>query len=189
MSSPGEIALPLNSGGISVPGAQASAARRRFTEMVASHAPALLALATRLSRTRADAEDLVQETFLKAWRALGSYRPSSRGRAWLLRILLNTARDRGRRRKVAEAARIFRPEPAGDPVEGLARREQLDRVLDVVHALPRRQREALLLRARGGLSHREIAEVMGIREGAVKSHLVQARRALARKLPREVSEW
>lgn len=162
--------------------------RGDFARMARDHATSIYSLAIRLTGNRADAEDLVQETFLKAWRGIGDFEGRSRPRTWLVRILLNTARDRARR---APAARLA-DEPAaagiGDTGDRVARRETLGRVLDAVSDLPPRQREVLLLRARGGLSYREIAEVLGIGEGAVKTHLVTARRKLLRRFGREAAE-
>lgn len=162
--------------------------RAVFGRAVAECSPAVWRLARRLAATRADAEDLFQETFLRAWRGIRRFRGDAAISTWLTRILLNVAHDRRRRARPLPTA-VAPPAPTGaDPADGLARRELLGRVLAAIDRLPRRQRECLLLKARGGLAVREVAEVLGIGEAAVKSHLLAARKKLVRKFGREVDE-
>ncbi len=189
MERPVEIAVPM----ASPPPPRTLAAgsdedRRVFARLVREHAGVLPALARRLAGDAAEAEDLVQETYLRAWRGLPRFRAEARFRTWLCRILLNVARDHHRRRPpVPGAGAPAREGP--DPAEGLARRDLLRRVLSAVDALPPRQREALLLRVQGGLSYREIAKVLGIRRGVVREHLVRARKKLLARFAKEVAEW
>jgi RNA polymerase sigma-70 factor (ECF subfamily) len=183
MDHPTEIALPMSSQSESL------SDRQVFADLVRRHAAGLLGLATRLTADRAEAEDLVQETFLKAWRGIARFRRESKVRTWLTRILINTAHDERRKRRPAARFIPDRPGPGAHPADGMARRDLLHRVLDAVSGLPRRQRETLVLRARGGLSHKEIADILGIRPGVVKLHLVHARKSLFRRFGREVSEW
>jgi RNA polymerase sigma-70 factor (ECF subfamily) len=163
--------------------------RTAFSRGVDRHAPGIWRLARRLAASRADAEDLFQETFLRAWRGIRRFRGEAGLSTWLTRILLNVELDRRRRNRVRSAAPPRRTGPGPDPADQLARREWLDRVLEFVDGLPRRQRECLLLRARAGLPIREVAEMMRIRPAAVKAHLVQARRKLLRRFGREAKEW
>ena len=159
--------------------------RAEFERLVTCHSASIYRLALRLTESPADAEDLVQETFLRAWRGIRRFRGESRYRTWLVRILLNAAANR--RRALGRAAPPEPPPgPNGDPAEATVRRELLRRVLDAVQALPRRQRETILLRARGGLSLDEIAEVLGIGKGVVKVHLHRARRKLLRRFGPEI---
>ncbi len=156
--------------------------------LVTEHSSAIFGLAMRLSGNRTDAEDLVQETYLKAFKGIGKLRKQSSERGWLRRILVNAWRDRYRRSRQT----VPLLDPAGkpsDPAEGLARRDLLRRVIAGIRKLPRRQREALLLRVRGRLSYAEIADAMAIRKGAVKAHLVQARRKLIARFGEEIAEW
>lgn len=161
--------------------------RDAFERLVAEHSDAVWRLALRLAPNRIDAEDLYQEAFLRAWRGIGRFRGEARFGTWITRILVNIAVDRIRRAPPPPAAP---PAPrAVDPADGLACRDLLGRVLSAVAELPRRQRESLLLRARGGLSVAEIARTMKIRPAAVKSHLVAARKKLVAKFGREAAEW
>jgi len=160
-----------------------------FSRVAREHAAGIYRLAFRMTGRAEDAEDLAQETFLRAWRGIRGFRGDARVRTWLIRILLNVAGERARRRRMARLTAEARDGRTGDPGEDLARRDLVRRVLAAVHSLPRRQREAMLLRARGGLSYRDIGEVMGIRPGVVKLHLVAARKRLARKFGNEIREW
>jgi RNA polymerase sigma factor (sigma-70 family) len=163
--------------------------RARFVRHVREHVDLLYGLARRLGPLPDDAEDLVQESLLKAWRGYGRLRRQRDARAWLCRILLNVVHDRRRR----HARLLRRRGPRGgeepDPASHLVDRDVVERVLAGVQDLPLRQRECLLLRARAGLSYREIGDLLGIQEGVVKTHLVRGRRALLRRFGEEVKEW
>jgi RNA polymerase sigma-70 factor (ECF subfamily) len=158
-----------------------------FSLIARRHTADVYRLAFRMTGSAPDADDLVQETFLRAWRGLPGFRGESAVRTWLIRILLNAAGERRRRRKLQQLSVESRDRRIPDPADDLARRDLVGRVLAAVHSLPRRQREAMLLRARGGLSYREIAEVMAIRPEVVKLHLVAARKKLGRKFGKEIS--
>jgi RNA polymerase sigma-70 factor (ECF subfamily) len=160
-----------------------------FGRVAREHAAGIYRLAFRLTGRTEAADDLTQETFLRAWKGIRSFRGESTVRTWLIRILLNTAGERARRKRTVLLAREVDDGRAVDPGVDLARRDLVRRLLVAVDALPRRQREALLLRVRGGLSHREISEVMKIRPGVVKLHLVAARKRLRRSFGDEIAEW
>jgi RNA polymerase sigma-70 factor (ECF subfamily) len=184
MSAPAEIAI------LAAEPAQGTSCPRReaFAGIVREHAASISRLASRVVADPADAEDLVQETFLRAWRGIRRFRGDAKVRTWLARILLNAARDQARRRRPARLTGET-PAPGRDHgAHGAARRDLLARVLAAVHALPRRQRETLLLRARAGLSYEEIAEMLAIRPGVVKLHLVRARKKLRRKFGHEIED-
>lgn len=158
--------------------------RRAFERLVDQHAARVHALARRLGPA-GEADDLVQETFIRAWRGLARFRRDAEVSTWLYRILLNACRDRFRRRalKLPETPERSTPQ---DPARAVAQRELVDRVFLAVEELPPRQREAILLRTRAALSYAEIATVMGVRVGSVKSHLVAARRALVARFGAEL---
>ncbi|MCU0725695.1 MAG: RNA polymerase sigma factor [Planctomycetes bacterium] len=183
MSGPIELPLRMDQAGFPLcSGTALDGFREVFDACVREHGAPLYRLALRLTGAAADAEDLVQEALLRGWRGIASFRGEAALGTWLFRIVLNLGRRRRKR---------FRPLPdelsgVVDPAEKLARRELLDRVMAEVHRLPRRQSEALLLRASAGLGHREIAGVMGITAAAVKSHLAQARRRILARFPGEV---
>ena len=164
--------------------------RQAFERVVEDHAALLHAIARRLL-SAADVEDAVQDTFVKAWRGLDRFRDEANLRTWLVRILLNTCHDRQRRAlrsdRVAPPPARHSSGPSSDPALGAARNEFVARIWDAVETLPLRQREALLLRTKAGLAYQDIARLMGIAEGAVKSHLVQARRKLIEKFGRELT--
>ena len=160
--------------------------RVAFARLVREHAAQLHGVAIRLVSRPADAEDAVQETFLHAWRSLGRFRGEAAPRTWLFRILLNACNDRRRRSLLRRRERPAERSLPVDPARRTARRELVDRVFDAVDELPRRQRECLLLRVRAGLGYAEIASLLEIGVGSVKSHLVQGRRALVHRFGTEL---
>jgi RNA polymerase sigma-70 factor (sigma-E family) len=120
------------------------------------------------------AQDLVQETLVKAYRHWPRVRRADDPDAYVRRILLNEARDRWRRREKAESVARFTVDPAvPDAAEDIVRR---DRVLQALLELPFQQRATVVLRYLEGLSQAETAELLGCSEGTVKS---QSSRALA----------
>ena len=170
------------------------ARRATFARLVRREATIALGVARRLLGDPGEAEDLVQEAFLRAWRHIERLAPEAPARPWFYRILINAGRDRLRRRSVRRREPVRdrrsqgeRHEP--DPASAVAGRELLDRVRTAVERLPLRQRECLLLRTQAGLSYREVAELLGISEGVVKGHLVHARRTLLRRFGAETREW
>lgn len=189
MSAPAEFALGTRARKLTE---VATAAREgegaEFERLVTEHSGSIWGLAMRLSGDRTDAEDLVQETFLKAFKGIRKLQKQGSERSWLRRILVNAWRDRYRRSRETVPLLDLAGAPS-DPAGSLARRDLLERVMAGIGRLPRRQREALLLRVRGRLSYTEIAEAMAIRKGAVKSHLVSARRKLIARFGKEIEEW
>jgi len=133
------------------------------------HAGRLLGLAQRMLGDRAEAEDVVQECFLRAWRSLDRFRGDAAFGTWLYRIAINLCRDRARRR--APTPSLLEPGEAWQAPDVLAR-EQLERAL---RALPVGYREVLLLHDVMELDHGEIAEVLGVARGTSKSQLHKAR--------------
>ena len=154
-----------------------------FTHLVERHQSRLMSAALRMTGVRAIAEELVQETFTRAWREAPRYRPYANGRpgaaAWLSRVLTRLAVDQSRRPRTAalEAA----PEPqdlAKAADDRLIASEQATRVRAAVSALPERQRMAIALAYDVGLSNAEGAAAMATSVGAYELLLVRARRAL-----------
>jgi RNA polymerase sigma-70 factor (ECF subfamily) len=148
--------------------------------------PRVYRFALRLSNDCHVAEDLTQETFLRAWRQRGQLRDASKVRVWLFRITANLWRDRLRRGRspVARACRLEDAE-AGHalPAERvLLGKEELSRALEAMASLPPRQREVLHLSACEGLATAEIADILGISAGAIKAHLSLARKKIRRQL-------
>jgi RNA polymerase sigma-70 factor (ECF subfamily) len=161
--------------------------QRAFGEIVRRHGGRLRALALGFAGGAADADDIVQETFLSFWRTAARWRPDGAPLgAYLTRIAVNRAIDGDRRRRVRrffgleDADDIADTEPAAD--ERLADRQALMAVGRDIRQLPTRQRAAILLAADGERSNGEIAGVMGLSEGAVEQLLVRARRTLRARL-------
>ncbi|MFB9324776.1 RNA polymerase sigma factor [Paenibacillus aurantiacus] len=140
-----------------------------------------------LTRKRELADDIAQDVFVKVYERLYDFRGQSSVRTWLLAITRNTAIDALRsswlKRVILQPVRIERSaSPSAE--EETMRRLAADELWDTVLKLPRKLREVLLLSSHYGQSMREIAELLGISEGTVKSRLHRARAAVNRKLAR-----
>ena len=175
-----------------------------FHALVDRHAPMLFRVAQALTRNRADAEDLMQETFVGAYRGLNNFAGRSSVKTWLVQILTRQAAkawQRGRHHRAARsidaAARADDGTPAGgDGVRGYAGDRALtsashaaavDRRLDVRATLQRLSaphREILVLREIRGLSYEESAEVLEVPRGTVESRLARARAEFRERLTR-----
>ena len=162
--------------------------QRAFAQMVERHSRRATALAARITLNRSDAEEVVQEAFLRVWVKAPAWRPQA-GAAdamfatWFRRVLVNLCIDR-RRRPISEDIDKM-PEIADDApsaADQLDRKRTARRVGDAVAALPERQRAALALCHFEGTSNIEAAEILGISVGAVESLLVRARGALKTSL-------
>jgi RNA polymerase sigma-70 factor (ECF subfamily) len=148
--------------------------------------------ALRLTRVPADAEDLVQETYLKAFRAATQFEPGTNLRAWLFTILHNTARNRARDRsrdvvaadsdvvdRAADVAPLGWSSGAGETPETLLLRDRLAPELQsAIDALPDAFRQTIWLRDVEEFSYAEIAEMLAIPIGTVMSRLSRGRRLL-----------
>ncbi|MFI5235508.1 MAG: sigma-70 family RNA polymerase sigma factor [Gemmatimonadales bacterium] len=155
------------------------------------HLDVLYRVARRMTGEAADAEDLVQETLLKALRGWEGFRPGSNARAWLLTILRNAFINGYRRRRrepvtldldAADRHSIIHDVAGSDPEGEFFTKLVDETVLQAVDALPDDFREALVLSDLEGLAYAEIAQVLGVPVGTVKSRLFRARRLLQRAL-------
>lgn len=169
---------------------------RTFEGEVLDHLPSLLAVATRLTRNGPEAEDLVQDTVLKAIRANEQFESGTNLRAWLLKILTNTFINRYRRkvkeRTVVEGAEketvherfISRraTEYASNPEQYFFDRLLSDDVLRAIDELPIDFRLVVILADLQDFSYNEIAEIVGCPVGTVMSRLYRGRKLLQKKL-------
>jgi RNA polymerase sigma factor (sigma-70 family) len=155
----------------------------RFEELVLPHLHAAHNLARWLLRSASDAEDLVQEASLRAWRGFGSFRGSD-ARGWLLAIVRNTCFTwlrKNRRQQLSDEfdENVHSTEPdAPDPERLLFEGLDTSRVQHAVEELPMEFREAIVLRELEGLSYKEIGDIAGVPIGTVMSRLARARKRL-----------
>lgn len=162
-----------------------------FDALVEAYSPRLYGYFYRLTGSRHDAEDLLQELFVRLVRMIGDYTHGGRFDGWLFRIATNLVRDRVRRAKKAAGAQVPGPGDVGaagrledypdtsaaQPSESVSRAEQLDQLQRAIGQLPEAEREVILLRHFSQMSFREIAGVMGTPLGTA---LARGHRGLAR---------
>jgi RNA polymerase sigma-70 factor, ECF subfamily len=156
-----------------------------FEQLAAASIDRLYAIAARVLREQAAAEDAVQEALLSAWRDIRALRDSSRWDAWLYRLLLNSCRDEQRRRwrrpvSVGPASRELAS--IGDEMGAVERRDELERGL---RRLTVDHRMALTLHFYLDMRPREIADLLGIPEGTATSRIHYGSRALRAALEPE----
>ncbi len=168
--------------------------RRAFDLLVIKYQHRILALVGRFIPDFAEAQDVTQEAFIKAYRALPGFRGDSQFYTWMYRIAVNTAKNylvsRGRKTPTRdidlEDAEFFTDEKNLKDIEtpdSLLQRDQLQKVVfDAIDALPEELRMAVTLRELDGLSYEEIAEVMDCPIGTVRSRIFRAREAIERKM-------
>jgi RNA polymerase sigma-70 factor (ECF subfamily) len=172
--------------------------QERFVEEAMAFMPSLYSAAMRMTRNPSDAEDLVQETYLKAYRAFGSFQEGTYLKAWLYRILTNTFINsyRSRRRRPEESQLddvedlyLYRHLGGLEAADaGRSAEEEVldhftdDEVKDAVDSLPEAFRIAVLLADVEGFSYKEIAEITDVPIGTVMSRLHRGRRALQKAL-------
>jgi RNA polymerase sigma-70 factor (ECF subfamily) len=153
-----------------------------------SHAPQALAVALRILRSRAEAEEVVQETFVEVWRRSTEYDAGRGGAlAWILTIARTRAIDRLRARDsstrtAAHASDEPEPQRGPSPLELVEQRQDRERVRAALDSLPAEQRAALDLAYFEGLTHREIAERTGTPLGTVKTRVRLALEKLASQI-------
>jgi RNA polymerase sigma-70 factor (ECF subfamily) len=175
----------------------AGSTRLAFEALTQEHLPRLYAFALRLTGEHAAAEDLVQETYLKAYQAFHQFVPDRSARPWLMKILLNTFRDHVRRE--CHAPPSFYPEDldawyqaswqshrsvirAADPEEQVMGRSFADEVTAALADLSADFRTVVLLADIEGYSYREIADLVECPLGTVMSRLARARKILRETL-------
>jgi RNA polymerase sigma-70 factor (ECF subfamily) len=153
---------------------------RAATEIVERHAPALARFAASLG-ARSEIEELVQDTFVRAFGSLEGFRGESTLRTWLFTIMRRLVLDQRRaraRRPIAVPVEEDDAVTEFDALDGRVATEMEQKVRDAVGELTPTQREVFTLRVMEGLSYKEIAEVAGTTEGAARVHYHNAMRAV-----------
>ncbi len=168
--------------------------RRAFDLLVIKYQHRILALVNRFVSDYSEAQDVTQEAFVKAYRALPNFRGDSQFYTWMYRIAVNTAKNYlvSRKRRTPtrdidiEDAEFFTDESSMQDIsspDALLQRDQLKKVVfDAIDDLPDELRRAITLRELEGLSYEDIAAVMDCPIGTVRSRIFRAREAIERKM-------
>jgi RNA polymerase sigma-70 factor (ECF subfamily) len=161
-----------------------------FGQLVERYASSIVSLAYRMVGERADAEDLAQETFLAAFKALPTFRADAKFSTWLYRIAMNKCKDWLRARRAAqgaleaEAEDLF-AELAVDPAtpeRALSQRQVADHLERAIQKLPPLYREAFVLKHVEGLDYEEMEQIVGVHRDTLKMRVYKARTQLCRAL-------
>ncbi|MGA2192463.1 MAG: RNA polymerase sigma factor [Nitrospirota bacterium] len=171
-----------------------------FGVIVRRYMPRAIAFARQMTGNSDDAQDLAQDAFIRAYRGLGSFKGDSRFYTWFVKVLSNVCLDHLRKAALIKKVFFFMApredegdeqdlieespdsNPASMPDSGLAQKELRAALKKALAALPDRQRAVFLLKHEEGLKLNQIAEALGISEGAVKSHLFRAVEALKKSM-------
>ena len=160
-----------------------------FEKLVTAYEKNVYNIALRMVGDPEDAADMTQETFIKAYRALSSFRGDSKFSSWLYRIASNVCldflRSRSRHPQVSlstvdedDRTTFELPDMSRNPEEQLMKKLGMEAVRRGLEQLPEQQRQILVLRELGGLSYAELAQTLGLEEGTVKSRIFRARKRL-----------
>ncbi|NLW74310.1 MAG: RNA polymerase sigma factor [Clostridiales bacterium] len=167
-----------------------------FSDIVRHFERIVYNIAIQATGNREDALDVSQEVFMKLWRTAGSYRGECSVTSWVIRIARNTSLDALRRRSTRQTDSLTLEDEDGDtteraipvtegdddPVSSYERKERIAAVRRAISELCDEHKEIILLRNIQGLSYAEIADLLGIEEGTVKSRIHRARNCLKEKL-------
>jgi RNA polymerase sigma-70 factor, ECF subfamily len=167
--------------------------RVRFEEEVLELADQVYRVARRLVPSREEAEDLVQETYARAFRSWRSYTSGTNLRAWLMRILTNLNIDRGRREQRAPTTQPLEEgdyflynrleaETGGEDEQRIVQRLSQDGIVDALSAVPHDFRDVIVLVDIGDFSYQDAAQILDVPIGTVMSRLHRGRRILKQQL-------
>jgi RNA polymerase sigma-70 factor (ECF subfamily) len=174
--------------------------RVRFEEEALALADQVYRVARHLAPSREEAEDLVQETYARAFRSWRSYQPGTNLRAWLLRILTNLNIDRGRRNQRAPQMtaleandyylydKLSESDGSADDEERVVERLSQDDIVTALSSVPHDFRDVIVLVDIGDFSYQDAANILDIPIGTVMSRLHRGRRILKRELAESVLE-
>lgn len=174
--------------------------KRAFDLLVRKYQHKIISLVTRYVSDWSEAQDVAQEAFIRAYRAIGSFRGDSAFYTWVYKIAINTAKNhlvsRGRRPPIGDITiddavlldGASQLRERATPEREMMRQEIERTVFDTVEELPEELRTAITLREVDGLSYEEIAEAMNCPIGTVRSRIFRAREAIDEKLRPMLSE-
>jgi len=168
--------------------------QKAYTTLVDKHRAAIYHIINRIVHNDEVARDLVQETFMKAFASLASYRSEYRFSTWLYKIAANSSIDYLRKKRI-QALSLNRPVDTGDgtmeievpdnsynPEAALVRKQQRFSIEEAIDSLPPKYHEVIVYRHKDDKSYEEIADLLGIPVGTVKARIFRARELLKRKL-------
>jgi RNA polymerase sigma-70 factor, ECF subfamily len=166
-----------------------------FRGLVEKYQNRIFSMVYGMTRNREDARDIAQDTFVKAYRSLDSFRLESSFYTWLYRIAMNLTIDHARKVKrqatgefdeeIAQrddTGSIAEPHHIDSPTRALERKQLHKEIMDALDKLPEDQKQVILLRELEGLSYKEIADILEIPEGTVMSRLFYARKKMQKLL-------
>ena len=173
-------------------------AKEKFTSDAMQYAPQLFSTALRMTRNRSDAEDLVQETYIKGWRSFHTFQEGTNLRAWLFRIMTNTyinkynaQKRKGTEVELDDVEELFLYKRLGSIDQSQLSSSAEDQMLDLftdeevknaLESLPEDFRIPVLLSDVDGFAYKEIAEMLEIPIGTVMSRLHRGRKAMQKML-------
>lgn len=163
-----------------------------FEELVRKYEYFVYNVAFQILKNAEDASDIAQESFLKAYKSIKTFRGDCKFSSWLYRIVSNTSKDYLRSKKTSSSSSLYETDEdgeereisipdtdiGGDPERSLQRDEEIAMVRRAIMSLPEKHREIVVLRDIEGISYDDIAEMLGLEKGTVKSRLNRARQAL-----------
>ncbi len=165
-----------------------------FTELMSRYKTPLFQFILRYVGARADAEDLLQDTFTSIYSKASTYDPAWKASTWMYRIALNKCRDYGRKQRLRKFVSLdggkddddgpFIPEPAdhGPDVEDIIiHRQELQRLSEAIETLPHKMRTALVLHSIEGRSQTECSEILGVSRKSVEMLVYRARKTLRKR--------
>jgi RNA polymerase sigma factor (sigma-70 family) len=168
--------------------------QRAYAKLVDKHRSANFHIINRIVRNDEVARDLVQETFMKAFSSLASYRSEYRFSTWLYKIAANSSIDHLRKKRI-QALSLDRPmetedgsvgmdipDYSYDPERELVKKQQRFSIEEAIESLPDKYREVIIYRHKDDKSYDEIADLLGIPVGTVKARIFRARELLKKKL-------
>lgn len=168
--------------------------QKAYTTLVEKHRASVFHVINRMVHNDEIARDLVQETFMKAFASLASYRSEYRFSTWLYKIAANSSIDHLRKKRI-QALSLDRPIDTGDgtmeievpdnsfnPELALVRKQQRFSIEEAIDSLPPKYREVIVYRHKDDKSYEEIADLLSIPVGTVKARIFRARELLKRKL-------